>query len=128
MPQETRILYNADCPVCNAEICHYRSYSEDNGITLGFDDLNTEALSTWGLDADIAAKRLHVVQDGTLYDGIPAFIVLWQEMPRYRWLARLVSVPGIRHGAILIYDYLLAPTLYVFHLRRQRKADKTLSQ
>ena len=37
-----------------------------------------------------AAKRLHVRKNGQVYDGIPAFIALWQDMPRYRWLARVV--------------------------------------
>ena len=38
----TRILYNAQCPICNAEICHYREYAEKRGIVFGFDDLMAE--------------------------------------------------------------------------------------
>ncbi|GAA6179401.1 hypothetical protein NBRC116594_08390 [Shimia sp. NS0008-38b] len=120
MPK-TRVLYNADCPVCNAEICHYRDYSKAQGLTLGFDDLNTDALKDWDIDADTAARRLHVIHNGRLYDGIPAFLVLWQEMPRYRWLARLVGLPGIRHLACLLYDWALAPLIYRNHLRRMRQ-------
>ena len=30
----TRVLFNEDCPVCNAEICHYRNYAEKKGIEI----------------------------------------------------------------------------------------------
>ncbi|MCP4820697.1 MAG: DUF393 domain-containing protein, partial [Shimia sp.] len=81
MPQDTRVLFNADCPICNAEICHYQAYSDGQNLDISFDDLNSDALENWGVDADTAARRLHVVHNGQLFAGIPAFLVLWQEMP-----------------------------------------------
>ena len=126
MSNETRVLYNADCPVCNFEITHYANYSAREGLPIRFDDLNSDALAQWDLDADTAARRLYVLKDGALYSGIPAFVLLWQEMPRYRWLARLVSVPGVHWVACLTYDYVLAPLIYRWHLRRQRRATSTV--
>jgi hypothetical protein len=41
-------------------------------------------------------------------------------MPRYRWLARCVSFPVVYPVAVCLYDYLLAPGLYQWHLRRTR--------
>lgn len=118
MPQDTRVLFNADCPICNAEICHYQAYSEGQNLGIGFDDLNSDALENWGVDADTAARRLHVVHQGQLYAGIPAFLVLWQEMPRYRWLAKLIGLPGIKQLASLGYNHILAPAIYHRHKRR----------
>ena len=126
MSKETRVLYNADCPVCNFEITHYADYSAREGLPIRFDDLNSDALTQWDLDADTAARRLYVLKDGALYSGIPAFVLLWQELPRYRWLARLVSVPGVHWVACLTYDYVLAPLSYRWHLRRQRRAASTV--
>ena len=34
-----RVLFNENCPICNAEICHYRKYAEEKGIELYFDKL-----------------------------------------------------------------------------------------
>ena len=70
------------------------------------------------MDADTAARRLHVRKDGIVLSGIPAFIALWQEIPRYRWLARIVSLPGIHRLAVWTYDGILAPALYAWHRRR----------
>ena len=117
--RKTSVLYNADCPVCSYEINHYAKFSAAQSLPIGFDDLNDkERLDAWGLDTETAAKRLHVLKDGQLYSGIPAFIELWQEMPKYRWLARIVSLPGVFHVAVLIYDNILAPLIYRSHIKR----------
>ena len=119
---QTEVLYNADCPVCRFEINHYADYARTNALPLQFSDLNDSDLARWSLTPDQAATRLYLLQDGKLLSGIPAFLVLWAEMPRYRWLARLVGLPGIRQLAVFTYDGLLAPLLYWTHLRRQRRS------
>lgn len=116
------VLYNAECPVCRYEIEHYADYSNAHALAIRFDDLNNpEALARWNIDADAAARRLHVIKDGNVTAGIPAFLVLWQEMPRYARLARIVSAPGVFQAACFIYDYILAPIIYRYHLRRLRR-------
>jgi len=118
---KTSVLYNANCPVCNFEIQHYARYAGQAGLPIQFDDLNSEARMQWGLDADTAAKRLYVLHQGTLTSGIPAFRVLWAQMPRYQWLAWVVGLPGVFQIACAIYDFVLAPVIYRWHLRRLRK-------
>lgn len=120
MSDDTRVLYNADCPVCNFEISHYAAYSGREGLAIRFEDLNQAEMADWGLSRDAAARRLYVLKDGEMFSGIPAFIVLWRDMPRYHWLARLVSVPGVYWAACKIYDHVLAPVIYRWHLRRLR--------
>lgn len=118
---KTSVLYNANCPVCNFEIQHYAQYADANDLPIRFDDLNSEARAQWGLDADTAARRLYVLHDDTQTSGIPAFLVLWAEMPKYRWLGRIVGLPGIKQVACALYDFVLAPVIYRWHLRRLRK-------
>lgn len=121
---QTRVLYNAQCPVCNFEISHYARYAGDRALPLRFEDLNAGDLSDWGLTADQAARRLYVLKDGQLSSGIAAFLLLWSDMPRYRWLARLVALPGVRQLADLTYDFALAPLIYRWHLARQAKQQR----
>jgi predicted DCC family thiol-disulfide oxidoreductase YuxK len=118
---KTCVLYNATCPVCNYEIQHYERYADAKGLPIRFDDLNSEARVAWGLDSDTAARRLYVLHEGTLTSGIPAFLVLWAQMPKYRWLARVVGLAGIKQIACVAYNYVLAPLIYRWHLRRLRK-------
>jgi predicted DCC family thiol-disulfide oxidoreductase YuxK len=119
---ETRVLYNNQCPVCSFEINHYAEYARQNRLPIRFDDLNGPDRAEWGIDEDTAARRLYVLRNGQLYDGIPAFIELWREMPRYRWLAKVVGLPGVRHIASFGYDHVLAPLIYRWHLRRRARA------
>jgi hypothetical protein len=62
-----------------------------------------------------------VLHEGALTSGIPAFLELWAQMPRYRFLAKLVGLPGIMQIAALAYDHVLAPAIYRWHLHRLRK-------
>lgn len=117
----TSVLYNANCPVCNFEIQHYANYAANNNLPIRFDDLNSDARVQWGLDPDTAARRLYVLHEGVLTSGIPAFLVLWAQMPKYRGLGRIVGLPGVRQIASALYDHVLAPVIYRWHLRRLRK-------
>lgn len=121
MTIETRVLYNDECPVCSFEIGHYRGYADKTGLPLRFDALTGPDLARWGVTSDAAARRLHVLKNGEVRTGIDAFVALWVEMPRYRWLARIVDLPVIRPVAALVYDRILAPLLYRAHVRRQRR-------
>jgi len=124
--ERAAVLYNAQCPVCRVEIEHYADYSQKHDLPIRFDDLNaTDALARWGIDADTAARRLHVLKDGDVLTGIPAFIVLWEEMPRYRRLAKVVSTPVVFQLACFAYEYVLAPLIYRYHLRRLRRRMAT---
>jgi len=120
---DTRVLYNADCPVCSFEINHYATYAQKRALPLRFEDLNDSDMDDWGLTRDQAARRLYVLKDGQMVSGIPAFLVLWQDMPRYRVLARIVGLPGMRLLACAVYDNVLAPLIYRWHLRRQARRN-----
>lgn len=117
--RDTSVLFNADCPVCNFEIRHYERYATKHALPIRFDHL--DAAAAWGLSADQAARRLHVMHQGRFLSGIPAFLVLWAQMPRYRALAAVIAAPGVRQVATLAYDHVLAPLLYLWHRHRQRK-------
>ena len=117
-----QVLYNGSCPICATEIHHYQRYTEAAGLAVAYDDLMTEAVATWLVDADTAAKALRVRQGEQIYVGVDAFLVLWRAMPRYRLLARLVAVPGIYHAACVVYDWVLAPALFWMHKRRQGRS------
>lgn len=119
---ETEVIYNADCPICSREIAGYRRMSEAAGLAIRYSDLKRADLARWGLTEEAAARRFHVVQDGRLLDGVPAFAALWSRMPGLRWLARTVELPGLRQMAAFGYDRLAAPLLYALHRRRRARA------
>ncbi len=120
-PSDTQVLYNAECPVCHFEVSRYARYSDDNGLPIRFDDLNGAGLARWGLTPDQAARRLYVSHRGELLSGMPAFRVLWAQMPRYRWLARVAGWPILRPTSVFLYDRIIAPVIYRWHKRRKAR-------
>lgn len=118
MMDKLEVVYNGSCPVCSTEVAVYRRHAEAATLPITFSDLNETDLGRVGLTPDKAARRFHVLHGGKLLSGVPAFLVLWRSIPRYRWVARLVGLPGIRHLAVLAYDHLAAPALYGMHKRR----------
>ena len=113
---QTEVLYNAECPVCNFEISHYADHARDKGLAIR-DDLNRR--SATGLMRTPPRAALCAAGD-RLVSGIDGFLLLWAEMPKYRWLGRIVAVPGILHLARFGYDYVLAPSIYRWHRWRTR--------
>lgn len=119
MTQPIRILYNDTCPICSREMGVYAR--SDGADQMQFCALNTAA--QFGLDADTAARRLHVLQDGKLIAGMDAFIAIWAALPKWAWAARLASLPVIRQSLGAVYDYILAPIIYRMHLRRISRSE-----
>ena len=113
--KDMTVIYNGACPVCSREIGLYRARAEG---MVAFVDLNDADLAPLGLSRDDAARRLHVVEEGRLLTGVDAFRALWRATPGFRWLARIVGLPGVRQVAGALYERLLAPALYRRHLGR----------
>lgn len=119
-----RVYYNGACPLCRAEIHHYRRIADKRGVeTLSWVDITERAgtLAAFGIDDDAIIRRLHVV-DGQdrLLAGVDAFIEIWERVPGYRWLGRLAAIRWIKPLAELLYDHVLAKALYHWNKRAGR--------
>jgi predicted DCC family thiol-disulfide oxidoreductase YuxK len=103
--QRPVVFYDGACPLCSREIAHYRRV--DGEARLDWVDAATEAetLAEHGLDLERAMAELHVLDgNGHWQRGVDAFLVIWSHLPRYRWLARLIEIFGLR-----------TPLGYVYH-------------
>jgi predicted DCC family thiol-disulfide oxidoreductase YuxK len=120
------VFYNGACPICRAEIRHYRTLAiRDQVRSLEWCDLSEqpEALVEHGLSADQAKRRLYTESaEGTLQSGVESFIAIWQRLPRYRWLARVARWPVIYPVAGWVYDRLAAPFLVWLNRRRENRS------
>lgn len=94
------VYYDGGCPLCRAEIGHYRRCAGSERVR--FVDVGRGAPAAAlgeGLDREAALRRFHVRDaQGRLVSGAAAFARLWQTLPGWRWLGRLVAlkVLGVR--------------------------------
>ena len=99
-----KVYFNNSCSVCRMEINHYKKFNEK----LGWIDVtnNKEAQKETAKSSAELIRRLHVEQDGKIYQGIDAFLIVWSRLPKYRWLYKLVKTPGISHASYIAYECL----------------------
>ena len=114
----TTVLFNGDCEICSKEICVYQSYGASKELPIDFRDINDTDLDSFGLTREETARQLHVIKDSELFVGVKAFIVLWNEMPKYRFLAKIFSLPGMEKIAQLFYYHLISRYLYKRDINR----------
>ncbi len=114
------VIFNNTCPICSREVEAYRRRAERTDAPIAFYGISTAQDLVPAMTEDQAARRFHVLRDGQLLSGVDAFRALWSELPGWRWLARVVGLPGIRQIAEFGYDWIAAPVLYGLHRRRRR--------
>lgn len=91
------VYYDGACQVCSREIALYQKAKGHETIRFvdicaaGFDAVKE------GLDPVEVHRSFHARSaDGTLYQGVPAFIAIWQTLPGFQWLASCTKVPGVK--------------------------------
>ena len=100
-----KVFFNNSCNICRAEISHYKKYSDDNVEWVDVTN-NKEAQKDTAKSSAELIRRLHVEQDGKIYQGIDAFLIVWSRLPKYRWLYKLIKTPGIYHVSYIAYECL----------------------
>jgi len=122
----TTVLFNGDCKICNKEICVYQTYGAGRGLPIDFKDINAIDLAPLGLTRNETARQLHVIKNYELFKGVKAFVVLWNEMPRYRFLAKIFSLPVVTDLAQFFYYHIIARYLYARDIKRLKKQRSIL--
>lgn len=101
------LFYDGQCPLCRREIDHYRKV--DKAARIDWQDIfaSDNTLAHYSLDHTDAMKVIHAVDSaGNLQSGAHAFIVVWQELPGYRYLATLLKklhLVGLANRAYLVF-------------------------
>jgi len=100
---ELSIYYDGGCPLCRAEIEHYRRC--EGAERLRFIDVGRDVAAPPlgpGLDRNTALRRFHVRDaEGRLVSGAAAFARLWRTLPGWRWLGRLLDLSVLGQRPLL---------------------------
>lgn len=101
---KSKIFYDGNCVVCDIEIAHYKRIAPDlfELVDISAPDFNA---SKFGFDAASVNREMHVMgPDEKVYVGVEAFRHIWSRIPSYRWLSKLVGLPGIQTLARVGYQ------------------------
>ena len=107
-----KVYYNAACPVCKAGIESQMDKMEACNVEWKDVHSNRQFANELNSNLEQVRKRLHVIdQQGMLYIGFDAFLILWQHSPHETWKARLLGLPVIKSLGQFAYN-LFAAKLY----------------
>ncbi|MES2755946.1 MAG: DUF393 domain-containing protein [Pseudomonadota bacterium] len=99
----TIVFFDGSCPLCRREISVYRRAMPSAPIEW-VDVSARQFASIAGQRCGDLMARFHVqTADGAMLSGAAAFVALWRLFPGWRWLAKLGSLPGMRHVLELLY-------------------------
>lgn len=89
------MLFDGGCPLCSKEVAHYRRMDKTGEVKWADINANPEILAQYGIGYEAAMRYLHVIDNGKIVVGVPAFAVIWEQLPYYRQLVRIISLPGV---------------------------------
>jgi predicted DCC family thiol-disulfide oxidoreductase YuxK len=98
------VYYDDRCPLCSREIEYYKKISTPAIINWCGISQHTCTLEKHGVSYLESLKVLHSINaEGKIYRGVDSFILIWQQLARWKWLALFVSLPVIYHVTKVLY-------------------------
>ena len=106
-----KVYYNESCSICRAEI---NLYKKQNIKEIEWIDIteNIGAEKDTSKDSKTLLRRLHVEEDGKVFEGAKAFLLVWKKIPKYRFLYNFFRLPVIFSIFKLGYE-IIAYILYL---------------
>ena len=89
-----KVYFNNSCKICKSEIDLYKKeqINEINWIDISN---NRQAKIETKKDFKELLRRLHVEKDGKIFSGAKAFLLVWKNIPKYKFLYKIFSLPII---------------------------------
>ena len=87
-----KVYYNKSCSICRAEI---NLYKKQNIREIEWIDItnNKEAEKDTSKNDKTLLRRLHVEEDGKIFGGAKAFLLVWKKIPKYKFLYTFFKLP-----------------------------------
>ena len=106
-----KVYFNNSCKICKAEIDIYKK-EKINEITWVDITNNVNAKIETSKNYNQLLRRLHVKKDGRIFSGAKAFLLVWKNIPKYKILYSLFSLPIIFQIFSISYE-IIAFFLYL---------------
>lgn len=103
-----KVFYDGGCPICSREIGYYQTCNGSASIDWVDVASVDEALLPPSLDREQALARFHVqTENGETVSGAAAFIRLWNNLERFRWIGWMFGSRPSIWVLDRVYDVLL---------------------
>lgn len=98
------VYYDGICSLCSKEISYYKKIANKEKFDWQDITKSSEGLNQHGYSLEQGLKKLHVKDSsGNFHIGVDAFIIIWRNLPYWKLLSHLVSLPIIYQIAKFAY-------------------------
>ena len=114
-----KVFFNNSCNVCRLEINHYKKIADSNLEWIDITN-NDEALKITSKSQEELLRRLHVIDDGKVIGGAKAFIIIWSKIPKYKFLAKILSFKRL----FFLFHYAYVFVAYFLFLKNKHQLNE----
>ena len=101
------------------EINHYKKIADSNLEWIDITN-NDEALKITSKSQEELLRRLHVIDDGKVIGGAKAFIIIWSKIPKYNFLAKILSFKPL----FFLFHYAYEFVAYFLFLKNKHQLNE----
>ena len=106
-----KVYFNNSCKICRSEINMYKKENIEGIDWIDITDNRDAEKETSKNDKELL-RRLHVEKNGEIFSGAKAFLLVWKNIPKYKFLYSIFSLPIIFQIFSLGYE-IIAFFLYL---------------
>ena len=111
-----KVYYNESCNICKAEI---NLYKKQNIEEIEWVDITNNIIAgkeTSKNDKNLL-RRLHVIDNGKVFEGAEAFLLVWKKIPKYNFLYKFFKLPVI----FQIFKFTYEVIAYFLYLKNKKQ-------
>ena len=111
-----KVYYNESCNICKAEI---NLYKKQNIEEIEWVDITNNIIAekeTSKNDKNLL-RRLHVMDNGKVFEGAEAFLLVWKKIPKYNFLYKFFKLPVI----FQIFKFTYEIIAYFLYLKNKKQ-------
>ena len=111
-----KVYYNESCSICRAEI---NLYKKQNIEEIEWIDITNNSIAEKDTtkDSKTLLRRLHVEENGKIFGGAEAFLLLWKKIPKYKFLYTFLKLPIIFNLFNFFYEIV---AFFLFYKNRKQ--------
>ena len=114
-----KVFYNKSCNICRAEI---NLYKKQNIRNIQWVDITQNKLAEkeTGKDDKTLLRRLHVEENGKIFEGAKAFLLVWKKIPKYKFLYIFFKLPII----FTLFSFFYEIIAFFLYLKNKKQLSK----
>ena len=114
-----KVYYNESCGICRAEV---NLYKKQNINEIEWVDItnNLDAEKSTSKDNKTLLRRLHVEEDGQVFGGAKAFLLVWKKIPKYKFLYTFFKLPII----FTLFSFFYEIIAFFLYLKNKKQLSK----